>query len=48
MTHVRPLTADDAGALSVYWPTQDFNIEARKLYDRIGTLTHFIIYARPS
>lgn len=40
--------ADRAGAPSVYWLTQDFNAEARKLYDRIGTLTPFIKYARPS
>ncbi len=40
--------ADDAGAPSVYWLTQDFNAEARKLYDRIGQLTPFIKYARPA
>ena len=39
--------ADTAGAPSVYWLTQDFNTEARKLYDRVGTLTPFIKYARP-
>ena len=38
--------ADDAGAPGVYWLTQDFNAEARKLYDRIGTVTPFIKYAR--
>ncbi len=38
--------ADDAGAPSVYWLTQDFNAEARRLYDRIGTVTPFIKYAR--
>ena len=38
--------ADKAGAPGVYWLTQDFNAEARKLYDRIGTLTPFIKYAR--
>lgn len=38
--------ADAAGAPSVYWLTQDFNTEARKLYDRIGTLTPFIKYGR--
>lgn len=38
--------ADAAGAPSVYWLTQDFNAEARKLYDRIGTLTPFIRYNR--
>ena len=40
--------ADKAGAPAVYWLTQDFNTEARKLYDRIGTLTPFIKYARPA
>ena len=40
--------ADDAGAPSVYWLTQDFNEDARKLYDRIGTLTPVIKYARPA
>jgi len=40
--------ADREGAASVYWLTQDFNAEARKLYDRIGTLTPFIKYVRPA
>lgn len=40
--------ADEAGAPSVYWLTQDFNTQARKLYDRVGTLTPFIKYARPA
>ncbi len=40
--------ADEAGAPSVYWLTQDFNAEARKLYDRLGQLTPFIKYARPA
>ena len=40
--------ADREGAVSVYWLTQDFNAEARKLYDRIGTLTPFIKYVRPA
>ena len=39
--------ADAAGAPSVYWLTQDFNAPARQLYDRVGTLTPFIKYARP-
>ncbi|MEO0864584.1 MAG: GNAT family N-acetyltransferase, partial [Pseudomonadota bacterium] len=38
--------ADAAGAPSVYWLTQDFNTQARKLYDRIGTLSPFIKYDR--
>ncbi len=39
--------ADTDGCPAVYWLTQDFNSEARKLYDRIATLTPFIKYARP-
>ncbi|WP_348540372.1 GNAT family N-acetyltransferase [Ruegeria sp. HKCCSP351] len=39
--------ADRQGAPSVYWLTQEFNTTARHLYDRIGTLTPFIKYARP-
>ncbi|WP_120500297.1 GNAT family N-acetyltransferase [Roseovarius sp. EL26] len=38
--------ADTDGCPSVYWLTQDFNAEARKLYDRIANLTPFIKYAR--
>jgi len=38
--------ADAAGAPSVYWLTQDFNHEARKLYDRVGNLSPFIRYDR--
>lgn len=38
--------ADDAGAPSVYWLTQDFNTTARRLYDRIGVKTPFIKYNR--
>ena len=38
--------ADANGTPSVYWLTQDFNAQARKLYDRIGTLTPFIKYQR--
>jgi GNAT superfamily N-acetyltransferase len=39
--------ADTAGAPAVYWLTQDFNHEARQLYDRIGQVTPFIRYIRP-
>lgn len=39
--------ADTAGVPSVYWLTQDFNTQARKLYDRIGVKTPFIKYTRP-
>ena len=38
--------ADASGAPSVYWLTQDFNAAGRRLYDRVGTLTPFIKYAR--
>lgn len=38
--------ADEAGAANVYWTTQHFNENARKLYDRIGKLTPFIKYQR--
>jgi len=39
--------ADAAGAPAVYWLTQDFNTEARQLYDRIARVTPFIRYIRP-
>ena len=38
--------ADAADAPGVYWFTQDFNATARRLYDRIGTLTPFVRYNR--
>ena len=38
--------ADNAGSPTVYWMTQDFNTTARKLYDKVGTLTPFIKYNR--
>ncbi len=38
--------ADEHGTPKVYWTTQEFNETARKLYDRIGTLTPFIKYQR--
>ena len=38
--------ADANGTPNVYWMTQDFNRNARLLYDRIGTLTPFIKYSR--
>jgi len=38
--------ADAAGAPQVYWLTQEFNTEARQLYDRIGVKTPFIKYTR--
>jgi GNAT superfamily N-acetyltransferase len=38
--------ADAAGAASVYWLTQEFNVAARRLYDRIGQATPFVKYVR--
>ena len=38
--------ADGAGAPSVYWLTQEFNAEARQLYDRVAEVTPFIRYQR--
>ncbi len=38
--------ADKAGCPSVYWLTQDFNENGRRLYDRVGQLTPFIKYQR--
>lgn len=40
--------ADDAGCNNVYWHTHDHNAQARKLYDRIGTLSAFVRYDRPT
>ena len=39
--------ADAAGSPAVYWLTQEFNHEARQLYDRIAKVTPFIRYVRP-
>ncbi len=38
--------ADADGAPVVYWTTHDHNTTARRLYDRIATLTPFIKYQR--
>ena len=38
--------AAEAGALEVYWMTQEFNATARRLYDRIAGKTPFIIYQK--
>jgi len=37
---------DAAGSPTVYWLTQDFNENGRRLYDRVGSLTPFIKYQR--
>lgn len=39
--------ADKMGAPSVYWMTQEFNADGRRLYDKVGTLTPFLKYQRP-
>lgn len=39
-------TADASGAPSVYWLTQEDNILARRLYDRVGRATPFVKYVR--
>lgn len=39
--------ADSAGNPGVYWMTQHFNEAGRRLYDRVGQLSDFIIYDRP-
>ena len=39
--------ADAAGCPSVYWLTQHFNEVGRRLYDRVGKQTPFIVYNRP-
>jgi GNAT superfamily N-acetyltransferase len=38
--------ADAAGAADVYWLTQEFNVAARRLYDRVGRATPFVKYVR--
>ena len=40
--------ADDAGHPHVYWQTQHFNEAGRRLYDRVGELSPFIVYKRPA
>lgn len=37
---------DKHQASQVYWLTQDFNTEGRRLYDKVATKTPFIKYAR--
>ena len=38
--------SDESKIPTVYWLTQDFNKQARRLYDNIGSLTPFIKYNR--
>lgn len=39
--------ADRAGHPGVYWQTQHFNSVGRRLYDRVGELSDFLVYSRP-
>lgn len=34
------------GSMEVYWQTQDFNVTARRLYDRVAEKTPFIVYQK--
>jgi GNAT superfamily N-acetyltransferase len=38
--------ADERGATRVYWSTGNDNHEAKKLYDKLATLTSFVQYQR--
>jgi GNAT superfamily N-acetyltransferase len=38
--------AESAGASRVYWQTQEGNATARRLYDRIGEKSEFIVYRK--
>ncbi len=38
--------ADEAGCPTVYWLTQDFNTNARALYDQVAQETPFVKYQR--
>ncbi len=38
--------ADAAGCPNVYWLTQELNAPARRLYDKVATLTPFVKYQR--
>lgn len=40
--------ADQAGSSGVYWLTQQSNLTAQQLYDRIAIKTDFIKYQRPA
>jgi GNAT superfamily N-acetyltransferase len=38
--------ADRRGAERTYWATQEFNATARRLYDKVGSLSEFVQYRR--
>lgn len=38
--------ADEQGLGGVYWQTQEFNADARALYDTLAARTSFIVYER--
>lgn len=39
--------ADARDTPYVYWMTQDFNADARRLYDKVAEVTDFVKYQRP-
>ena len=39
--------AKKAGAPKVYWQTQENNVVARALYDKMATMSGFIVYNKP-
>jgi GNAT superfamily N-acetyltransferase len=39
--------ADERGGARVYWHTQEFNAQARTLYDKVAKLSPFVQYRRP-
>ncbi|MEP0236304.1 GNAT family N-acetyltransferase [Roseibium sp.] len=39
--------AERLGCYKIYWHTEEGNARARRLYDRIGTLSDFVKYDRP-
>lgn len=38
--------ADESGAATVYWLTQEYNAPARSLYDTLAHRTSFVVYER--
>ena len=43
---VADAAADAAGASTVYWQTQEYNADARALYDTLARRTSHIVYQR--
>ena len=46
LIHATYAFADAQGATRTYWATQDFNAQARHLYDQLATLSPFVQYRR--